>query len=64
MANHETGKRGFALLSKERLRQIASKGGKKAHEMHRAFEWNSEQARAAGKKGGAAHHAKRTAVGN
>lgn len=48
-------KRGFALLSPEKQREIASKGGRAAQKndsCHR-FEKNSEEARAAGKKGGA-----------
>jgi general stress protein YciG len=51
--------RGFALLDRTRRRQIASKGGKTAHARGVAHEWSSEQARAAGRKGGLAHHAKR-----
>lgn len=51
--------RGFALLDRARRRQIASKGGKTAHARGVAHEWSSEQARAAGRKGGLAHHAKR-----
>lgn len=46
---------GFALLDKESRRRNASKGGKKAHELGRAHQWTSEQARAAGKKGGKAN---------
>lgn len=44
--------RGFAGLTAERLREISSKGGKTAHEKGVAHEWNAEQARAAGVKGG------------
>ena len=47
-------KLGFALLSKERLREIASKGGKSAHELGVGHEFTSEEARIAGKKGGQA----------
>jgi uncharacterized protein len=46
--------RGFAAMSKERRREIASKGGKAAHEQGTAHEFRSDtaEARAAGKKGG------------
>lgn len=44
--------RGFALLSPKRMREIASEGGKAAHRQGRAHRWTSEEARAAGKKGG------------
>lgn len=52
----ESGKsrRGFASMSPEKRRKIASKGGKAAHEMGRAHEFTSEEARAAGSKGGKA----------
>lgn len=43
---------GFKLMSLEKRREIASKGGKRAHEMGLAHEWNSEEAKAAGRKGG------------
>ena len=36
----------------ERQREIASKGGKAAHEMRRAHEFTSSTARSAGRKGG------------
>lgn len=45
-------KRGFATLSPERLREIASKGGKAAHEQGSAHVFTAEEARAAGRKGG------------
>jgi len=51
--------RGFALLDRNRRRQIASKGGKAAHAKGVAHEWSSEQARLAGRKGGLANHARR-----
>ncbi len=43
-------KRGFAVLSPEKKREIASMGGKAAHEHGRAHRFTSEEARAAGKK--------------
>lgn len=48
--------RGFASMSKEKQRAIASKGGKAAHAVGRGHEWTREEARAAGRKGGAASH--------
>ncbi len=45
-------RRGFASMDPERQRQIASKGGRAAHEQGKAHEWTSEEARAAGRKGG------------
>lgn len=46
--------RGFASMSAERRKEIASLGGKAAHERGTAFRWDREQAREAGKKGGSA----------
>ncbi len=43
-------KRGFAVLSPEKKREVASMGGKAAHEHGRAHRFTSEEARAAGKK--------------
>lgn len=48
----EKDNRGFASMSAEKQREIASKGGKAAHLKGTAHEWNSEEARAAGRKGG------------
>lgn len=45
--------RGFASMSQEKRRSIASMGGKAAWEQGVAYRWTSEQARAAGRKGGA-----------
>jgi general stress protein YciG len=44
--------RGFASMSPEKKREIASKGGKAAHQMGTAHKWTSEEAQAAGRKGG------------
>lgn len=44
--------RGFAAMSPERQREIASKGGRAAHEQGVAHQWTSEEARLAGRKGG------------
>jgi len=46
--------RGFAGMSEEKRRQIASKGGKAAHEGGNANEFDSESGREAGRKGGQA----------
>ena len=46
--------RGFASMDPERQRQIASEGGKAAHEKGTAHEFTSEEAREAGRKGGQA----------
>jgi hypothetical protein len=45
-------KRGFASMSAERRRDVASKGGRRAHELGTAHQFNSEEAQSAGKKGG------------
>jgi general stress protein YciG len=44
--------RGFAAMSPERQKEIASEGGRAAHQQGVAHEWTSEEARQAGKKGG------------
>ncbi len=46
--------RGFAAMDEGKQRQIASKGGKAAHEKGTAHEFTPEEARLAGKKGGEA----------
>lgn len=47
-------RRGFASLSPERQREIASAGGRAAHEQGTAHQFTSEEAREAGRKGGLA----------
>jgi general stress protein YciG len=47
-------KRGFAAMDPSRQREIASKGGRTAHEQGRAHQFSSDEARAAGRKGGEA----------
>jgi general stress protein YciG len=47
-------RRGFASMSPEKQRDIASKGGRAAHQKGTAHEWSSEEAREAGRKGGMA----------
>ena len=45
-------RRGFASMSPEKQREIASKGGRAAHEKGTAHEWSADEARSAGRKGG------------
>ena len=45
-------RRGFASMSPEKQREIASKGGRAAHEKGTAHEWTADEARNAGRKGG------------
>ncbi len=47
-------KRGFASMDQAKQREVSSKGGKAAHVSGRAHQFDSEEARAAGKKGGSA----------
>jgi uncharacterized protein len=49
-----TSNRGFASMDEDRQREIASQGGKAAHEKGTAHEFTSEEAREAGRKGGEA----------
>jgi general stress protein YciG len=51
--------RGFASMDRAKQREIARKGGKAAHMKGTAHEWNSEEARMAGRKGGMASHKRR-----
>lgn len=48
--------RGFAAMDPEQQRQIASMGGRAAHQRGTAHEWNSREAADAGRKGGKAAH--------
>jgi hypothetical protein len=47
-----TSNRGFASMDENKQREIASKGGKAAHESGHAHEFTSQEAREAGRKGG------------
>jgi general stress protein YciG len=47
-------RRGFAAMNQEKQRTIASKGGRAAHQKGTAHQFTSEEARAAGRKGGEA----------
>jgi uncharacterized protein len=54
MAGTGKSRRGFASMDPARQREIASKGGRAAHEKGTAHEWSSDEARVAGQKGGIA----------
>lgn len=55
--------RGFAGMDPAQQREIASEGGRAAHASGHAHEFTSEEARAAGRKGGEARsHASRSAL--
>jgi hypothetical protein len=56
-SGHGTSRRGFASMDEDKQREIASKGGKAAHQKGTAHEFDSEEAREAGK----AAHEKGTA---
>ena len=53
--------RGFASMDPERQREIASHGGRAAHERGTAHEFTPEEARQAGSKGGKVAHERGTA---
>ena len=55
MAQTRTG-RGFAALPSSELRRISSAGGRASHRSGHAHEWTSQEARAAGARGGRAGH--------
>lgn len=46
-------RRGFAGMDPKKQKEISSKGGKVAHALGRAHEFTSEEAREAGRTGGA-----------
>jgi uncharacterized protein len=47
-----TQNRGFASMDREKQREIARKGGRAAHQKGTAHEFTTDEARAAGRKGG------------
>src|SRR6185437_4536385 len=47
-----THNRGFASMDREKQREIARKGGRAAHQKGTAHEFTTDEARAAGRKGG------------
>lgn len=50
----EKAKKGFAAMSPEKQREIASKGGAAAHALGKAHQWTPSTAAIAGRKGGRA----------
>lgn len=50
-------RRGFAAMDPEQVRELARRGGAAAHRAGTAHEFTSDEARAAGRKGGLAHRA-------
>ena len=57
-------RRGFAAMSAEKQREIASLGGKAAHAKGTAHEFSPEEAREAGRKGGQAAQRARAIPGS
>ena len=57
-----TKRRGFASMSSELQRVIASKGGKAVHQSGNAHRFTSEEAKEAGRKGGLAFHRNKRAT--
>ncbi len=55
-------RRGFAAMDRDRVREIARKGGKAAHAAGTAHQFSSDEARVAGQKGGMAPHVRRGGV--
>jgi general stress protein YciG len=49
-------RRGFACMTDDKQKEIASKGGRAAHAKGTAHEWSSQEARDAGRKGGQVSH--------
>ncbi len=58
----EKRKTGFAAMDPAKVRELAGRGGKAAHEKGVARKWTSEDARAAGRLGGRAGKMKRDAA--
>lgn len=52
MQTRTKSRQGFASMTAEKRRQIASLGGKSAHRLGTAHKWTSEEAQIAGKRGG------------
>ncbi len=51
--------RGFAAMDRQRLSEIARKGGRAAHAAGTAHRFTPDEAREAGRRGGFASHARR-----
>ena len=58
-SEHVRSRRGFAAMSPEKQREIASKGGRVAHQKGAAHQWTADEAREAGRKGGSARHGRK-----
>jgi hypothetical protein len=54
--SHKPARRGFAVMDKERQREIARKGGASVPDEKRSFSQDRDLAAAAGRKGGEASH--------
>jgi general stress protein YciG len=53
-SRQNTSSRGFASMDPAQQREIASQGGRASHERGHGHEWDSQEAREAGRKGGLA----------
>jgi len=53
-SRQHTSSRGFASMDPAQQREIASQGGRASHERGTGHEWDSQEAREAGRKGGLA----------
>jgi len=53
-SQQNTSNRGFASMDPAQQREIASQGGRASHQRGTGHEWNSDEAREAGRKGGLA----------
>ena len=49
-------RRGFAVMDRDKVREIARKGGQAAHRKGTAHKWTETEAIEAGRKGGLARH--------
>lgn len=58
--DQQKSRRGFAAMSPERQREIASQGGRAAHQQGVAHKWSADEAKEAGKKGGQVSGKRRT----
>jgi uncharacterized protein len=58
-SEQQKSRRGFAAMSPERQRAIASQGGRAAHQQGVAHQWSRTEAQEAGRKGGKISGARR-----
>jgi len=54
VSRQDISNRGFASMDPGQQREIASQGGRASHQRGTGHEWNSDEAREAGRKGGLA----------